>query len=315
VGVAYDGIPGDIAFPAALAIATSTNTTPITVTTSSPHGMLNGARVAIYNHQTNTAANGVWTITRTGANSMTLNGSASAFAGGATGTVQPLTYGAAGTIPSDGDNDSASTFNAAYVPLFDRSSVIVPTLGNAKLAGRVSFAQQSLAGTGWASLSATLTAATPTAMTLSSLAAALTAPANSSIAIKSAAGPYSISGMLNGDFARATLKTTFAQSSAIANLYVLLFYAVAAPGAAAPAFGSYAQVQTASCQVGYGSGVAGTPVPVFTHGWTSASLGLGGADMYFQPVMYALAGGAVTVSLLNDALLEIEVWRPTGVPQ
>ena len=52
----------------------STNATPIVVTTAA-HGLATGDKVSIYAHETNTAANGTWTITRTAATTFSLDGS------------------------------------------------------------------------------------------------------------------------------------------------------------------------------------------------------------------------------------------------
>lgn len=46
-----------------IAIASSTNASPIVITTGAAHGYSTGAVVAIYNHAVNTAANGAWTAT------------------------------------------------------------------------------------------------------------------------------------------------------------------------------------------------------------------------------------------------------------
>lgn len=44
-------------------ISSSTNATPIVITTSAAHGFTNGDLVYIADHTTNTSANGIWTIT------------------------------------------------------------------------------------------------------------------------------------------------------------------------------------------------------------------------------------------------------------
>jgi hypothetical protein len=48
--------------PAAVAIASSTNATPIVITTSTAHGLVAGDYVTVINHSTNTNANGVWKV-------------------------------------------------------------------------------------------------------------------------------------------------------------------------------------------------------------------------------------------------------------
>lgn len=69
------------------AISSSTNATPIAIT-STAHGYSNGDTVVITGHSTNTNANGTWEITVTGANTFTLDGSVGNGTGGATGTVR-----------------------------------------------------------------------------------------------------------------------------------------------------------------------------------------------------------------------------------
>jgi len=69
-----------------LAISSSTNATPIEVTTGT-HGFVTGDKVTINGHATNTAANGTWTITRVSATKFTLDGSVGNGIGGATGVV------------------------------------------------------------------------------------------------------------------------------------------------------------------------------------------------------------------------------------
>lgn len=48
--------------PAAISIASSTNATPIVITTSIAHGLVPGDYVTVYSHTTNTNANGVWKV-------------------------------------------------------------------------------------------------------------------------------------------------------------------------------------------------------------------------------------------------------------
>lgn len=67
------------------AIARSTQTSPISITTSSAHGLTNGNSVVVAGHTGNTAANGTWVITVTDATTFTLTGSTGNAIGGATG--------------------------------------------------------------------------------------------------------------------------------------------------------------------------------------------------------------------------------------
>ena len=69
-----------------LNIVSSTNAAPIAITTTT-HGLFTGDRVTISGHTVNTAANGTWTIIKTGATTFTLTGSTGNGIGGADGTI------------------------------------------------------------------------------------------------------------------------------------------------------------------------------------------------------------------------------------
>lgn len=73
-----------------ISISSSTNATPIEITTAS-HGLVTGDTVIITGHTTNTNANGTWEITYVSATKFTLDGSTGNGVGGATGTVRPRT--------------------------------------------------------------------------------------------------------------------------------------------------------------------------------------------------------------------------------
>ncbi len=68
------------------AIDSSTDASPIVVTDVA-HGLSTGDRVTLFNHATNTNANGTWTVTRVSANTFSLDDSTATGggAGGATG--------------------------------------------------------------------------------------------------------------------------------------------------------------------------------------------------------------------------------------
>lgn len=70
------------------AITSSTNASPIEITAAN-HGYATGDKVTIIGHLVNTAANGSWTVTNTGTNTFTLDGSVGNGVGGATGTHAP----------------------------------------------------------------------------------------------------------------------------------------------------------------------------------------------------------------------------------
>ena len=129
----YNGIPGNLAGlvpEAALTISSSTNTSPIVVTTSAPHGLNPGDAVIVYGHKVNLGANGAWSVAVPSPTTLTLIGSIGIGIGGAFGIVQPATDGPTYPITSDGDDFTAAAFNGAYEALGDRTAFqVLYTLG------------------------------------------------------------------------------------------------------------------------------------------------------------------------------------------
>jgi hypothetical protein len=71
-------LPGDVTTSVAgltITVTGATNTSPISITTATPHGLQTGVQVTISGVVGNTAANGVFTITVTGLSAFTLNSS------------------------------------------------------------------------------------------------------------------------------------------------------------------------------------------------------------------------------------------------
>lgn len=105
-------------------ISDSTPTTPIQITTATPHGYLNGDVVRIANHLINTNANGVRAITLIDSTNFTLNGSTFNGDGVATGTVNATS----GVSPVA----TAPFFNAFLVRRTSAGSVPPPQPGALK---------------------------------------------------------------------------------------------------------------------------------------------------------------------------------------
>ncbi len=89
------------------AIASSTNASPIAVTTAAPHGYTTGQKVAIVGHTVNTNANGRWVITVTGASTFELVDSVGNGVGGASG----IHYGAYKTAQLGDFRDAVLSFD------------------------------------------------------------------------------------------------------------------------------------------------------------------------------------------------------------
>lgn len=318
MGVAYDGVPGNLAYPAALSIASSTNASPIAVTTSSPHGLLTGDLVTIAGHQVNTSANGAnQTVTRSGANTFTIP-VAGVGIGGATGTVQPLTYGSAPTIPSDGDPRNASSVNQAFQPLIDRSSLVLPTLGALKLAGRVLFYHNGalLSNNDCMGVAATAVANTFYAMGPGTDAIGLdNTPTEwgclNPLPFSGSHPPLVVDGFAEGDFVQVLF-----QGDAVTAHYPVrysLHWDLVPTGTSPASFpASYSQLLASSVYV---NGPSGTIQQSFSMSGKIGPL-LSSGTIFFQPSVFSLAiTGGATWFVNNDMNLCIECWRPTGVPQ
>jgi hypothetical protein len=298
---AYYGIPGNVVYPAAVNIASSTNASPIVVTTSSAHGLQTGDLADIQGHQVNTKANGVRTVTRTGANSFSINGSSGNGAGGATGTVQAINYGAGYNIPSDGtDARNAASVNVPFQALGDRSAADLVTLPVYKLASAVS---TSVIGN-----------AHPTIWMQG------TGPANGFIqmtGMNGAATTYSFPGFISNDIAEVSLDTTASISSGSAGNItgrVTLLVGWQAYGTGA----STVFQRPVKALSGPGSN---TPnyLPLTLRTWEIAPnpLALDGSVGFqlFIAFYFDTFNATANINFIDDFLLTAKCWRPTGVPQ
>jgi hypothetical protein len=114
---------------AQLAITGATNASPIAITTASAHGLSTGNNAIISGVLGNTAANGAWVITKTGANTFTLNTSVGNGAytgggfveGGDLGEVDNLIQ--ANVVP---DDTTAVTQSSLAFPIAVVATVVVP---------------------------------------------------------------------------------------------------------------------------------------------------------------------------------------------
>lgn len=105
------------------AISSSTNTSPIQLVIPS-HGFNSGDTISVEGHLTNTNANGLHSILRIDANTISLNGTTGTAAGGATGYALDYEVQPQITIPSDGDLVNASSVD----PALEASRDIIPYL-------------------------------------------------------------------------------------------------------------------------------------------------------------------------------------------
>ena len=297
----YYGIPGNVVYPGAVNIASSTNASPISVTTSSPHGLQTGDVADIQGHAVNTKANGVRTVTRTGASTFTINGSTGNGVGAATGTVQPINYGAGYNIVSDGtDPRNAASVNVPFQALGDRSLAdLVALSAQYKLAGAAStIVTGQPFNTAWMSLTGPVSVLTP--MTSAGLGIPTT---------------LSVSGAIANDIAEVSLDTSLLMNAAGAGS----IHCMVSLGLGWQAYGGGSPLVTVFPQKVF-SGTGGSTnnfAPLSLRTWTIAPSSLSDGSVGFQLFIafYANTDSITeTVSFTGDALLTAKLWRATGAP-
>jgi hypothetical protein len=131
VSTQYNGNAGNITQPVAVAIASSTNTNPVVVQTSTAHGLTTGDTVDITGHAVNTNANGENEATVVDATHFSIPVAGNGV-GAATGQVQPRAVGTF-AIPSDGDDDDGASVDVAFETLADRTARLEVKLGAVKI--------------------------------------------------------------------------------------------------------------------------------------------------------------------------------------
>ncbi len=129
---------------AQLLVTAATNATPIQITSASAHGLSTGNSVIIDGVLGNTAANGGFTVTVTGANTFTLDGSVGSgtYTGG--GSIDGGDLGQVDNVIQDRvvpDNDIAITQSALAFPVSLLATVVVPQayLATFQAAGAAAF--------------------------------------------------------------------------------------------------------------------------------------------------------------------------------
>lgn len=139
----YNGKPSLVTHPTSLNISSSTNATPIEVTTTAAHGLTDGDIVRVKTHSTNTAANGFWQVVVTSSTKFTLKDPASGAnsvgngVGGATGTVDRFSTGTF-SIPADlVDDMDAASINVGLEANGDRTAYALWKLGVGSVANLV----------------------------------------------------------------------------------------------------------------------------------------------------------------------------------
>lgn len=126
----YNGMGGNIPGTAAkVNIASSTNTTPVVVTTSTPHNAKVGDAVVVVQHGGNLGANGAWFASAVTSTTITLQGSVGTGVGTASGTLRCLAMGPEYPMPNDGEDVDAESVHPAFGALGDRTALIWAIMG------------------------------------------------------------------------------------------------------------------------------------------------------------------------------------------
>jgi hypothetical protein len=288
----YNGLAANIVAPAAVNIASSTNTTPIQITTSSPHDLTTGDTVDVSGHHTNTNANGQWVVSVLSTTQFTLVGSTlNGNTGGATGQVQSLASGPTYATPNDGDARNAASVDVALDALGDRTAMLAVATGAYKLAQYLNFqADNGFSLTEYAQCNV---------VSLSTYTQFTTLPGPM---------PWTIDGLVNGDIVEFEWSGTWGTAGSPTLVYLALGVSSFEPGGS----GTWMKIQ-ASGQFWQGPGGVQVYHPVTLTGYTSFG-GVPGYDMSVQ-LMAATTGAIADISLFGDYNLTARVWRPTGRPQ
>lgn len=129
----FNGNASNITPPGTLTILGSTNTAPIQMAFTTPHGLSSGDTLSVYDHQANTAANGEWPIVVINATTVSLTGSTGIAGGSTTGSANPRSFGSTYGQPSDGDDNTGAILDTPTGALGDRSAALLVATGAYKL--------------------------------------------------------------------------------------------------------------------------------------------------------------------------------------
>ena len=294
----YSGKPGNETRQSAVNISSSTNATPIVVTTAASHGLYEGDRVEIVSHATNTAANGVWYVHVVDATHISLYAAWTAGAvatasvgvgvGGATGTVQYLGLTPRVTLPDDGDLRSASSINVPNEDAKDGQAWLAERIGNWRTVWLYNVTKQAAAP-----------ATSVCSFTTSSGAWAVDTGIEAAWTVKP-----SVSVDVN-DYVEIDLTSTYNSASAN-DIALAIGFVFLEHGAAYSSAGAVVQE---GWQVFTVPGHGGIHIKARAYLSTALSGITHGMKLYPVLMSYGI-GGTPAYSLLGDVSMTIKVWRP-----
>lgn len=305
-----NGIPDNIGnnLSPQKSIVSTTNTNPIVVTVTA-HGLTSGDKVSIVNHSVQSAANGVWTATVTGANTFTIPVDGTGFsAGGATGFMRPLSIGPTFAIPADGDALTAASANVALEANGDRTAWLEFNTGAYKLVNKAVVAVDDLGAIGAGQTWANYTLGTANTWTL----------ANSGVAVWTPTMWLNPQDIVEIEFHGSGIIGHNAVGGAFQVFGGFsLFMATTVPGGS---FGSWSKIVGSGSFMNYGIDT-GTPAifsgvkdivcrAIFTYTGTLQVI-----PEFSVQAASTNSANAPTAILNGDYSLTIKQWRPTSVLQ
>jgi hypothetical protein len=306
----YTGQAANITPPSFVNIASSTNASPIVITTSGPHGIADGSNVDVINHQVNTAANGVWQIGYISSTTFQLVGSTGNGVGGATGNVRGLYPGAVQLI--DGTvGPTAGAFNTPYEFNCDSEAYLFQASGAYKFVQRTELSNTDDTGGTWDQFNL-----------VSNNVYAPNASGNSIGVLGVGSNPY----LNQGDILIVEFDVNVEWAagnnvgSSIAKL--ALFASMYAPGVTPP---TAVRVPGSMRQMGQPNATAGllfiTPARLSativigsTTGFTNPLSGLS-MKLYVQAQSPSVVAIASQINMVGDYSARMTQYRPTGVSQ
>lgn len=300
----YNGNPGNESRANAIGITSSTNATPIIVTTASAHGLLEGDRVSIIKHATNTAANGAWYASVVTPTTIALYADWSAGAvaspsvgngvGGATGTAKYLGLMPRVTLPDDASElTSVAPINVGLEDAKDTQAYLAERTGAYRLIVDDIFGN--------------LPNATPFALWALAYQAGNGAWATmDDLITKAGSSTYDV---LNGDLIEAELLTSGQATGTVGTDDVALRLGIATYdyGASAPANAGSAVGGGGAILYGFAESGATHLAPVHIMGRWQVT-----ATRGQQLAIYTMAYGrssSAFFSLAGDWIVRVRIWR------
>ena len=309
----YSGAAANIAnnLPSALPISSSTAANPTVIASLGAHNLLTGDSVNVYDHQTNTGANGQWPITVIDSTHFSIPvDTHSGSPGGATGHFQSLAVGPTGPIPSDGDDDAVVSVNLQLQRLADQTAFLGLASGYTKIGGKVILRNGFGPGNTWgAILAASLTSGTWNAFScLTPLGVQGFDEGRLSPTVLGTGGnpmAVAVDGFEVFDLAEVELECDC--DTSVPFDYLGLFYAFTLPGTPPPSVLSSFTLAEGSAAV---IGSSATRIRCST---LIPNPGTG--ILWIAPAYYSVAGGTTTAQLRDATRLVFTAHRLTNVKQ